>query len=279
MIPDSNTNIVYVSRKLREWYPEFFHRFTALMDEIGVVWHELKFTRDIWARDYMPLQLSETEFLKYRYYPDYLDNNEDRRYITNCRQACKYLDINYTETDIVLDGGNVVLCGDYIVMTDKVFTENGKQKYDKDFAKKLESLLQHKIIFIPWHQISKEEPYGHADGFIHWCGENRVLMSNHYDTDPEEAMQIKHRLEAQGFEVIEMKFNVARPRKSLNWAYVNYLQVGNKIIMPWFGITEDRQAEKFIQTANPDCIVFRLKMNEIAVLGGALHCITWNIKL
>ena len=44
--------------------------------------------------------------------------------ITDCTEACLKLGIQYRETDIVIDGGNVVLCGDNVVMTDKVFTEN-----------------------------------------------------------------------------------------------------------------------------------------------------------
>ena len=37
--------------------------------------------------------------------------------------------------------GNVVLCGDNVVMTDKVFTENNRDKYDVDFLKQLEQFL------------------------------------------------------------------------------------------------------------------------------------------
>jgi agmatine/peptidylarginine deiminase len=54
--------------------------------------------------------------------------------------------------------------------------------------------------------------------------------------------------------------------------------VGNKIIVPTFGIPEDKQALKYIREANPDSIVRGFRMRDIAKNGGALHCITWNIK-
>ena len=103
-------------------------------------------------------------------------------------------------------------------------------------------------------------------------------MSNHRDSYPEEAEEIKYRLEAVGFEVIEMLFDVPNPNSDFNWAYVNYLQVGSKIIVPTFGIPEDKQALKYIRDANPGCVVRGFRMRDIAKNGGALHCITWNIK-
>ena len=89
-------------------------------------------------------------------------------------------------------------------------------------------------------------------------------MSNHRDSFPEEADEIKYRLEAVGFEVIEMLFDVPNLNRNFNWAYVNYLQVGNKIIVPTFGIPEDKQALKYIREANPDCIVRGFRMRNIA---------------
>jgi hypothetical protein len=38
-------------------------------------------------------------------------------------------------------------------MTDKVFTENGREKGDVAFTGMLEKLLESEIIFIPWHKM------------------------------------------------------------------------------------------------------------------------------
>ena len=64
-----------------------------------------------------------------------------------------------------------MLCGDNVVMTDKVFTENNRDKYDVDFLKQLEDTFGHKVIIIPWHatgtlEDEEADVYGHADGFI-----------------------------------------------------------------------------------------------------------------
>ena len=44
-----------------------------------------------------------------------------------------------------------------------------------------------------------------------------------------------------------------------------------------FGIGEDEQAERYVREAFPECSVHTIGMEEMAVEGGALHCLTWNI--
>ena len=286
LLHDEYTNVVYLSPWLRYEYgnqnhSDFYHRLTRLLNGIGVEVKELQFTNDYWVRDYMPIQLGENDFLIYRYYPDYLVNTKkkkDRESITNVTDVLRDMDTNCRSTNLIIDGGNMVPCGEYIVMTDKVFTENGYNKNDEEFTSLLEEELGHPVIIIPWSQY-KDDVYGHSDGFIKWCGENRILMSNHGDVVPEDADKIKKILEGYGFEVTEMRFNdkVNSPCVKLNWAYINFLQVGKNIIMSVFDIDEDTIAQRYIQEAFPDCDIHPIEMAEIAREGGALHCISWNI--
>lgn len=286
MITDQDTNVVYLSEWLsdrREGHADFYGRFTALLDNLGIEWGVLKHTNDYWARDYMPIQISKDDFLKYKYRPDYLYKVRGRKqYITDCSKACAELGIKYRETDIVLDGGNIVWCGEYAVMTDKVFEENGVEKNDERLASALEEALMHKVIFIPWVRhgppgSKTKDVYGHSDGFIKYCGNGKILMTNHREKHPSEADAIRRTFENYGFDVTEMLFDMPSKDNELNWAYVNLLQVGKEIIMPCFGIDEDEQAEEYISKAFPECNVSTIRMNDVAYDGGALHCVTWNI--
>lgn len=283
MIKDIDSNKVFLSDQLEKKYPDTFRRLTALFNEEGVEWDIIPHTNDIWARDYMPIQIDENDFLLYRYEPDYLSDDPERKAtITDASLVCNSMAIKHRKTEIKIDGGNVTPCGEYIVMTDKVFTENNKDKNDKEFKRQLETELRHIIIIIPWHCIDSDDEeadvYGHSDGFIHWCGGNIVLMSNHRDVDPKEASEIRKIMESHGFEVTEMLFDVPHPEPLWNWAYINYLQVGHLIIVPTFGIEEDKQALRYIKTLNPTCKIRQIRLRDIAAWGGALHCITWNIK-
>ena len=280
---DTMTNFVYISDKLKEFYPRTYSRLTKLFDDMEIEWGEIEGTKDIWIRDYMPIQISSDSFVVYNYNPDYLKDS-GVEYITDSQAIANRVlkHCNKEHYDITLDGGNVVTCAGHMVLTDKVFPENGRKKYDPEFCNYISAVLNSEVIFLPWHCDNPNDPnadvYGHADGFIHWTGDNRVLMSNHRDYCPEEADEIKRRLECVGFEVTEMLFDVPNPDKDYNWAYINYLEVGNKIIVPTFGIPEDKQALRYIKKANPDSIVRGFRIKDIAKKGGALHCITWNIR-
>lgn len=268
---DAWTNIVYISDKLKDFFPDIYNRLTKLYAEMDIEWAEVKGTKDIWIRDYMPIQLSGEHFLVYKYDPDYLKDS-GTKFLTDSQtifkgvlQNCKLRD-----SGIILDGGNVVSCGEYRILTDKVFIENGKELYDPEFCRYIEKVLASKVLYLPWHREYPEKPnsdvYGHSDGFVQWVGGNKVLMSNHRDFHKKEAEEMRLRLENAGFEVTEMLFNVPNPDRNYNWAYINYLRVGNKIIVPTFGIPEDEQALKYIKDANPLCTVRSIRMRDLVPL-------------
>lgn len=293
MMNDYYTDKVFLSEWLadkKEGHPVFFKRLVDAFKKNGVNYETLtkEETNDYWVRDFMPIQLSDGEFLKYKYAPDYLQKKY-KSTITKCYKACTRLGLKCRETSIKIDGGNVVVCGNKIVMTDKVFTENDKNKNDSDFLQELEKAFGGRdVVIIPWSNPgttdsdSDLDVYGHADGFIKYAGNNRILMSAHHMQQKEEAEAIKTVLSNNGFEVIEMDFGQIPMNDlnfHLNWAYINFLQVGDLIFMPYFeGLPENEIAQKYIQDAFSYCRIIPIEMSDIAKEGGALHCLTWNIK-
>lgn len=286
MINDRETNIVYLSEWLSNekcGHPDFYNRLTNLLDRLGIKWGVLRHTNDYWVRDFMPIQIATDDFLKYKYAPDYLVKVRGRKgFVTDCAEDCRELGIKCRETDVVIDGGNVVLCGENVIMTDKVFEENGVEKGDERLTLALEKALKHKVIFIPWVRHAPpssktEDVYGHADGFIKYCGNNKILMTNHRESRPNEADAIRRVLERNGYKVTEMLFDVPKPSTYYNWAYINFLQIGSEIIMPCLGIDEDYLAEIYVKEAFPRCNVTTIEMKDMVEEGGALHCLTWNI--
>ena len=131
---DTMTNFVYISDKLKEFYPRTYSRLTKLFNEMDIEWGEIEGTKDIWIRDYMPIQLSDDKFLVYKYDPDYLKAS-GKEYLTDSKSIYKSVlpEEKVKHVNITLDGGNVVTCYAHRVMTDKVFQENGKAKYAPEF--------------------------------------------------------------------------------------------------------------------------------------------------
>lgn len=275
MILDSQTNKVYISAKTLEYVDEEQAKnvVKTLLDN-GVSVELLQYTKEGWCRDYMPIQVRKDRFIQYRYYPDYMRNQKDAPYITDPTETLQSLGINTIKTDLVIDGGNVVKCPDCVIMTDKVFRENADKSY-KTIIEELEKLFECEILFLPF---DPSEEYGHADGIVRYIGNGKVLMTNYEQLDPTQANWFRKTL-ARKFDVEELHYNVRYVHKN-SWAYINFLQTDAVIVLPTLGIPEDEQAllqmEHFFPKYQGHIIPVR--MDKIVKKGGAMNCITWNIK-
>lgn len=236
-------------------------------------------TKDIWCRDFMPIQIEENCFVFYKYTPNYLQDKRWLRFQTDpvavfqieANKLQSYLDKSVA-IDLIVDGGNVVKCGDTIVMTEKVFAEN-KDKTRSEVERILREAFQCDIIFLPW---DKEEDFGHSDGIVHYAGNNRILLTNYNDFSPYYYRRFRKALEKH-FEVIPLQYHSKR-KHARSWAYINFLQFGNLILVPQLGLEEDKQALEQIGNALPDCEMVGVPALEAVRKGGALNCISWNIK-
>lgn len=272
---DADSNTVYISGRLESEHPDFYNRFVNILSSIGIPYCVIQNTKDIWARDYMPIQIYEDHFVQYCYNPDYLrnsDSEEDRESITDNDIVCKELGISCYKSELIIDGGNVVKVGDYIIMTDKVYSENSHLTPDI-VRKQLKEIFHANIIMLPW---DKYEIFGHTDGILRAIDNRTVLMTNYEDYDPVFAARFEKILK-EHFEVKKLKYGSSKRYKD-RWAYINFLHVGKHIIIPGFGVPEDKEALEQIQEYYPECSVHQIECSEIVDKGGALNCITWNIK-
>lgn len=273
---DSLTDTVFFSDLLPERCPTLYQSLVKVLKDNDIEYRMLKNTKDIWCRDYMPIQIAEKRFVFYQYYPDYLlETRHNQLTITDVNRIgnieCLRQDGEVVDLDLVIDGGNVVRCDDKIVMTDKVFFEN-RNKSRNEVRCLLEEAFQCDIIFLPW---DRGEFMGHSDGIVHYAGDNRVLMANYADFDTVKARQFLKVLEKY-VEVIPLTYNVKQIHKR-SWSYVNFLQIGKLILVPQLGMPEDEQALQQIADAMPRCKVIGVPALEAVRKGGALNCISWNV--
>ena len=223
----NSPNRIYLSPWLKRDFPCFTNRLTTTLNELRLNYDWLPHTRDYWCRDFMPIQVNGTRFIKYRYWPDYLlERPSDRIYITDSTPIVKELGIDCMTTDIILDGGNVVLADDRVIITEKVLKENPEYTQDRLIAE-LEDLFQKKILLLPW---DKEERYGHSDGIVRPIRSGEVLMTNYSDYNETLAMEMEKRL-SDAFRLRKLSYNVRNP-DDRNWAYINFLEAEDCIILP-----------------------------------------------
>ena len=272
MIQDNQTNKVYLAKGL-SYYMPLSMLIVENLKGYGIEVDWLPATENdkyIWARDYMPIQLEKDLFLLYRYAPDYLKGYQE--WIPPYGEICRELGLNCITTDIVMDGGNVVPCGDKVIMTDKIFKEN-PQYGRQALVDELEKLFNAELVIIPWDRY---EMYGHADGMVRWIDGDRVLLNNYANFDPSLRNKLLEALRPH-FQVEELVYSCPRASK-FSWAFLNYLQVKDCIFVPWMPISEAHEALSRLNDIFPDKHVIHVgPFEDIVHMGGALHCVSWNI--
>jgi agmatine deiminase len=72
MIADSEKNVVYVADTLEARIPQVYRGLKPILQSHGIPLGIIPGTRDIWCRDYMPIQVAKDRFVQFRYAPDYL---------------------------------------------------------------------------------------------------------------------------------------------------------------------------------------------------------------
>jgi len=282
MITDAQTDFVYFSAKLKKDFEPFYNELTEILNRHNVKHDVLLKTNDIWCRDYMPIQVSLNKFVEYRYDPDYLQAQKWRPKKSYPDIICDKLKLKTVKSDMILDGGNVIKTDSGVILTNKIFKEN-KAKYNRDkLIGKLKKYFEvDQVIIIPWDKENEE--YGHADGMIRFIGGNKVLI-NGYFREYDKAFQasLYGALDQAGLKYEELVYEGPDLNEDINWGYINFLQMKDLLLIPKFGLKEDKQAFEQISRLFPDYSsgnkIEQIDASEIIKGGGVLNCISWNIK-
>lgn len=268
-MPKSTSNQkVYFSQHLTAY--SCWANIKQALEENGIAYGLLPNTKDVWARDYMPAY-SNGHYVSYVYNPDYLQNKRDKKYITdNVEEVFDFSNDSVIKTKLVIDGGNVILCGDKVIMTDKIFNENSSLSKEEVIAE-IERVFSAKLVVIPW---DKEEEFGHADRMVRYVSDNHVLINQYKDIDPEFRQELIDSLSPYFSEISELEYGKASSSQS--WAHINYLQVDNYIFVPQLGIMTDKLAREQISKVFPTSKIVPVEVKGIVKKGGALNCVSWN---
>jgi len=276
MITDIQTDKLYLSDCLPNSQPKFFPRFKKVLDENNIDIYWIPDTKDIWAVDFMPIQVDNDRFVQFRYNPDYLQDRLWRQTISNVDLICKKLNIAPKKSKLIVDGGNIVKWKDKVIMCDKVFYENKKYS-EKEIIKELKELFKvEKLYFVPW---DINDFTGHADGMVRFINSDKVLINDYFGGDKNYEINFKMSLHNAGLEWIELPYYPQNDSTmiSARGLYLNFLQMEQAIIVPTFKIKHDEKALRIFGDVFKGQTVVKVDSNELADEGGILNCITWNI--
>jgi len=241
MVTDSETNLLYLADCLPQKYPSFAENFLQLLNSYSIPYKFLPKTKDIWAVDYMPVQLGIGSFVNFTYTPDYLKTKAGIKTISDVTQILKWTGISAKQSDIVLDGGNVIKSKDQVILCDKIFRENPHYS-ERMLIKKLEEIFGvNKVIILP---TQKSDFTGHADGMVRFINEQTVLINQYAAVDREFFRAVLIALNNAGIKTTELPYNPYgnSSNDDATGIYMNYLEMEGLIIVPTFDIKEDEAA-------------------------------------
>jgi len=275
---ESGVQVVYMSELLKTKYPDTCSRLIKILEMHNVKYAFLKGTKDIWCRDYMPIQTESGKFIQFIYDPSYLKGNKEwEASRSDVKEVCRVNGIETQFSDINLDGGNVLICDGRAILSNRIFSENSNWDKEK-LVNELSKLLECEIIIIP---AENDDMTGHADGMVRFVNRNTILGNKLADEYKYWREGMEKVIEQYGLKYIDVPFFLPKDPKHPHSAigiYVNYLEVNNLIVLPVFGRDEDKQAVDVLRQAFPDRVIDTIDYNDVAQEGGLLNCTTWVVR-
>jgi agmatine deiminase len=282
MIIDSRTNLLYLADCLPQKFPNFFKDFERILNELSINYKFLPGTKDVWAVDYMPVQVAIDKFIQFIYDPKYLHDKDPvidkiwQKTISDTAAICKSIGIKTIKSQIKVDGGNVMRSPNKVLVTNKIFSENPDIN-EKQLIKELKVLFDvDALIILP---KDPTDFTGHADGMVRFIDDNRVFINKYGVQDKKLERAIKDCLLNANLDWVEILYNPYDNKTNMDakGVYINYLQMEDVVIMPVFGIPEDDIALQQLENVFGANAVKTIESSELAKQGGVLNCISWNI--
>jgi len=271
MVPDWDMDTVHVSDLLPQQHPGIYLELQRILDENGIPLFLIQGTKDIWCRDYMPIQVSDDRYVQFRYEPSYLKGY--RNLITPPRASVPSTRLN-------VDGGNVVASPGRVIMADRVYKENPHISR-KDMREKLQSCFNAELVIIP---TLSYDYVGHSDGITRFLDENTVVINDTCKAEAKYKEKVQATLEKQGLQVKTIPYEYVPlpknkcPVDSAVGCYINYLRVRDVVILPAFDHPKDALAKTTVEKLLPSCKVYQVNATRLAEGGGVFNCITWNTR-
>lgn len=278
MIRDEETNFVFISDLLKENFPQFHNDLVKIFEKNKVAFDYLKNTKDPWCRDYMPVQLDEGKFISFDFNPEYLQGAMFRDTITRPDEVLKSLRYSPTKLDLRNDGGNWICCRGLGLLTDKILKDNRQFNKDTIVSMLKKALCLDDILILP------KQPYdltGHIDEMGYLLDRDTILLADF--SRESKSYQKKLFSSIKNLKVVNVPTGYSAEKNDLGdytaiGCYINFLRVGNLIVMPTYGMSEDNGALTFFKSIFADCRVETIESSIPARSGGSVHCLTWNIK-
>jgi len=262
--------MLYIADLLTKRYPTIAQQ---LKQETHII--EIPNTQDIWLRDFMPITNTAKDHILFRYYPKYLRNPKYQHLISDNQQICQDLGLNYTYTNLILDGGSIVYNSDLYFISERIFADN--PSFPPLFIRQelIKLVKTDNIIFLP---EAPNDFTGHLDGVLAILNKDTLLINDYQEPYGDQLTQI---LKQHHFNIERLPYNPYKNKtyQSAKGIYINYIEQEHHILFPIFKQKEDDVAQHKLAELFPKKRIIPILCTDLAKEGGLLHCISWENHL
>lgn len=218
---------------------------------------------------------------------------------------------SYRHSSFVLEGGSVISDGEgTLITTEACLLSKGRNPHCS--KEEIEDILKEyigieKVVWVP-HGIYEDETNEHIDNMVGFVAPGEVILAWSDDPDdpqyeysratekallsatdakgrrfkihrclvPSPALRMKPE-EASGLVVTGDTLDERSGGRRLAASYVNFYIGKDFVILPAFGVKEDKLAYDLFSNLFPTREIHQINTREILLGGGNIHCITMNV--
>jgi len=197
-------------------------------------------------------------------------------------------DVRQYASRLVAEGGGVSVDGEGTILTTLSCFPNANRNPDwslEAIEEELKTMLGgEKVIWLPGN-VEETETDGHVDGIAAFVKPGMVLIedagpkgSPFHDIMVENLAALEGQADARGrtLELIKIgeAADVHAESERFCRSYVNSYIANDGVVMPSYGVNEDRAARDIFRAIYPDRQILTVAIDDIACGGGGIHCIT-----
>jgi agmatine deiminase len=203
-------------------------------------------------------------------------------------RVAEHLAVPTFTSNVFMEGGGINVDGEGTILTSEscILNENRNPGLSKAEAEQIlcDSLGGEKVIWVPGDPTDLETD-GHIDGIACFVRPGVVMCEVGSPDDPKRCKDLQENLAAleQATDAAGRRLEIITIGEALDadvtserfcLSYINFYIANGGIIFPKYGIAADDIALKKIQSAFPDYEIAAVDVNDIAIGGGGIHCIT-----
>lgn len=204
-------------------------------------------------------------------------------------RLCAHLGRPCYQSSLHLEGGAIHVDGEGTILTTESCALNPNRNPGLG-KREVERELQHalggtKVIWLPGELAEGDDTDGHVDGLACFARPGLLLMETAMDPeDPryeilqENRRALERATDARGRSIeivpIEEAWEAVSESKAFCRSYVNLYIANGGVIMPRYDVPGDARALAVVKRAFPGRKVVQVEIDDIAIGGGGIHCIT-----